>query len=255
MTSSASSLGRHATLWGAAVAISLHALVAFGLMLVPERGPHSQRSSTVEVDIVRPPPAEPPPLPEPPPPPAEPPPRPVVRKLAARIKPPQPMPNREVKPAPVAEEPAKPVFGVTQDSVVAGESPVAVPLGNTLMTKDRTLAKAPPPPLPAAPVPPAFSPVDEESVAEFPEAYVKPKPEYPEIARRMGIGGKVLVKLGIDRKGFVRSVRVLKKAGYGMDEEAEKVAWHYRFRPARRADGEAVDFVITYSFSFQNSPR
>lgn len=255
MTSSASSVGKHAPLWGAVVAIALHVLVAFAFMLVPQRGLHSERPSTVEVDVVPPKPAEP--LPPPPDPPAPPPdiaPRPVVRKLSLHAKLP-PMPNQEVKPAPATEEPVKPVFGVTQDSVVAGESPVAVPVGNTLMTKDRTLAKAPPPPLPAAPPPPAFAPVDEESVAEFPEAYVKPEPEYPEIARRMGIGGKVLVKLGIDRKGFVKSVRVLKKAGYGMDEEAVKVAWHYRFKPARRADGEAVDFVITYSFSFQNTPR
>ncbi len=256
----ASPSGAHAYVWGAAVAISLHALVAFGLMLVPGHSLHLRRPSAVEVDIVRPRPAEPPPPPEvpmpPEPPPPEPPHRPVVRKLTERIKPPPPpMPNQEVKPAPVTEEPARPVFGVTKDSVVAGESPVAVPVGNTLMTKDRTLAKTPPPPLPAAPPPPAFAPVDEESVAEFPEAYIKPKPEYPELARRMGIGGKVLVKLGIDRKGFVKSVRVLKKAGYGMDEEAVKAAWHYRFKPARRADGEPVDFVITYSFSFQNSAR
>jgi len=245
----------HATFWGAAVAISLHGLVALGLSLVPQRL-HDERALPVEVDVLPPPPEPLPPPPDPPPPPPDPTPQPVVRKHVPTIKPPPPMPNQEVKPAPATEEPAAPVFGVTQDSVVAGDSPVAVPVGNTLMTKDRTLAKAPPPPLPPAPPPPpAFAPVDEESVAEFPEAYIKPKPEYPEMARRMGIEGKVLVKLGIDRKGFVKSVRVLKKAGYGMDEEAEKIAWHYRFKPARRADGEAVDFVITYSFSFESTAQ
>jgi protein TonB len=244
----------HATAWGAAVAISIHALVAFGLMLVPEHGLNDKAALPVEVDVLPPPAA---PLPPPPelPPPTAPEPRPVVRKLVAHMKPPPPMPNQEVKPAKATEDPVQPVFGVTQDSVVAGESPVAVPVGNTLMTKDRTLAKAPPPPLPAAPPPPAFVPVDEESVAEFPEAYVKPEPEYPEIARRMGIGGKVLVRIGIDRKGNVKSVRVLDKAGYGMDEAAVKAAWHHRFRPAKRADGEPVDFVITYSFSFLNPGR
>jgi periplasmic protein TonB len=211
----------------------------------------------VEVDVVPPKPAEsPPPPPDPPPPPPEPVPRPVVRKLATRAPLPPPMPNQEVKPAPASEDPVKPVFGVTQDSVVTGESPIAVPVGNTLMTKERTLAKAPPPPLPAAPPPPpAFAPVDEESVAEFPEAYIKPEPEYPEIARRMGIGGKVRLAIGIDRKGIVKSVRVLEKAGYGMEEKAVSAAWHYRFRPARRADGEPVDFVITYNFTFRLPAR
>ena len=166
------------------------------------------------------------------------------------------MPNQAVKPAPASDDPVKPVFGVTQDSVVAGESPIAVPVGNTLMTKDRTLVKTPPPPLPAAPPPPpTFAPVDEESVAEFPEAYYKPEPEYPEIAHRMGIGGKVRLAIGIDRKGIVKSVRVLEKAGYGMEEKAVSAAWHYRFRPARRADGEPVDFVITYNFTFRLPAR
>jgi protein TonB len=237
------------------VAVSIHALVAMGLMLVPQHGLHDKPATPVEVDVL-PPPAEPlPPLPDPPPPPVDPAPRPVVRRLA-HMKPPPPMPNQEVKPTPATDEPVKPVFGVTQDSVVAGESPVAVPVGNTLMTKDRTLAKSPPPPLPPAPPPsPTFEPVDDESVAEFPEAYVKPEPEYPEIAKRMGIGGKVLVRMGIDRKGNIKSVRVLEKAGYGMDEAAVKAAWRHRFKPARRPDGEPVDFVITYSFSFLNPGR
>jgi protein TonB len=164
---------------------------------------------------------------------------------------PPPMPNQEAKPAPATEEPVRPVFGVTQDSVVAGESPVAVPVGNTLMTKDRTLAKAPPPSLPAAPPPLAFAPVDEESVAEWPEAYFKPEPEYPEIARRMGIGGKVLVRISIDRKGNVKSARVIEKVGYGMDEAAVKAVWRYKWKPAKRADGEPVDIVITHSFLFK----
>lgn len=256
MASSASSVDKHASLWGAVVAISIHALVALALLLVPQRGLHDKPAEPVEVDVL-PPPAEPPPPPlDPPPPPPDPAVRPVLRRPAAHIKPPQPMPNQEVKQTPATEEPVQPVFGVTQDSVVAGDNPVAVPVGNTLMTNDRVLAKAPPPPLLAAPPPsPTFEPVDEESVAEFPEAYVKPEPEYPEMAKRMGIGGKVLVRIGIDRKGNIKSVRVLEKAGYGMDEAAVKAAWRHRFKPARRPDGEPVDFVITYSFSFLNPGR
>ena len=257
MASGASSVAEHtyAPLWGALVALLLHALLAIGLMLMPTRPLHTERDMTVEVEVVPPRPVEaPPPLPLPPPPPQEQAPRPVVRKLTVRT-PPPPMPNQETKPVAVTEVPAQAVFGVTQDSVVAGESAVAVPVGNTLMTKDRTLAKVPPAPLPAAPPPPDFAPVDEESVAEFPEAYVKPEPEYPEIARRMGIGGKVRLALGIDRKGFVKSVRILEKAGYGMEEKAVIAAWHYRFRPAKRADGEPVDVVITYNFTFRPPTR
>ncbi len=179
------------------------------------------------------------------------------RRLRKPARKPPPMPNHEeVKPIPPTSEPPKPVFGVTKDSVVPGESPVAVPVGNTLMTKDRTLAKAPPAPLPPAPPPPpAFAPVDEESVTEFPEAYYKPQPPYPELARRMGVEGKVRLKVGVDRKGNVKSVKVLQGAGYGMDEAAVKAMWKYKFRPARGADGKPVDLVIPSVFSFRSEAR
>lgn len=242
--------GIHATLWGATVAVTIHAMVALGLMLVPQRGLHDERALPVEVDVL-PPPAEPlPPPPDPPPPPPDP--TPVVRRHVATIKPPPPMPNQEVKPAPATEEPPAPVFGVTQDSVAAGESPVAVPVGNTLMTKDRTLAKAPPAPLPpAAPPAPAFAPVDEESITEWPKARLEVKPAYPAIAQRMGIGGKVQLRIGIDRKGNIKSVHVLHKVGYGMDEEAVKAMWQFKFDPAKDPDGKPVDVVITYTHVFQ----
>ncbi len=242
----------HAFLWGGAVAITLHALVAVGLALVPYRDWQRERVISVEIDVPPPPPPEPlPPPPEPPPPPPERTANP--RKLVPRLPPPPPMPNQETKPTAATEEAVQPVFGVTQDSVVTGDSPVAVPVGNTLMTKDRTLAKVSPPPLPPAPPPPpAFAPVDEDAVAEFPEALVKPEPNYPEVAQRMGIGGRVRLKLGIDRKGNVKSVRVLEKAGYGMDEEAVRVVWQYKFKPARGVNGQPVDFVITYNFTFRS---
>ena len=240
----------HAFLWGGAVAITLHALVAVGLALVPYRDWQRGRVISIEIDV--PPPPEPlPPSPEPPPP--KPDRLPSLRKLLPRLPPPPPMPNQETKPTAATQEAVQPVFGVTEDSVVAGDSPVAVPVGNTLMTKDRTLAKVPPAPLPSAPPPPpVFAPVDEDAVAEFPEALVKPEPNYPEVAQRMGIGGKVRLKLGIDRKGNVKSVRVLEKAGYGMDEEAVRVVWQYKFKPAKGVNGHPVDFVITYNFTFRS---
>ena len=252
MARSTLSADRHprAFLWGGAVAISLHALVALGLALVPERGWQDERLISVEIDVERPKPPEPlPPPPEPPPPERTP----LPRKLYARLPPPPPMPNQEPKPAAPMEETTQPVFGVTQDSVVAGDSPVAVPVGNTLMTKDRTLAKAPPPPLPAAPPPPpVFAPVDDDEVAEWPKELQKPDPraDYPQLARRMGVGGKVVLKIGVDRNGNVKSARILQKAGYGLDEEALKRIWKHKFSPAKRANGQPVDIVLTYGYSF-----
>lgn len=248
MKPGAPSVLRHASLVGAVCAIALHVLLAGLFVSLPARRAPGSTNVPVEVDLASP---RPDPLPPPPPDPPAPAPEPklVARKPGPRLKLP-PMPNQEVRPQPPTEEPPPPVFGVTQDSVVAGESTVAVPVGNTLMTNDRTLAKAPPVPLPSAPPPPAFDPVDEDSVEQFPEALVKPDLEYPEMARRMGVAGKVRLRIGIDHKGNVKSVRVLDKVGYGMDEAATKFAWRVKWKPARRADGQPVDIVITYNCRF-----
>jgi periplasmic protein TonB len=253
-------VGQHpyAPLVGAATALALHVILGLALAWLPRVPLHSDRATPVEVDLVAPKPPEPappPPPPDPSPRPPEPVAKPVVHKVALH-KPPPPMPNQESKPVPPSESPPTPVFGVTQDSVVEGDSPVAVPVGNTLMTKDRTLAKAPPAPLPPAPPPaPAFDPVDEESVAELPETLSMPKITYPEMAQRLGVEGKVRLRLGIDRKGNVKSVRVLQRVGYGMDEAAESAAWRSKWKPARQENGQPVDVVIHYNFIFQMPTR
>jgi protein TonB len=254
--SGASSVIEHASLWGAAVAIAVHVLLAAGFVLLPARHAPASVGGPVEVDLTSSPPEPlpPPPLPDPTPPEPEPEPKLVVHKLVTHIKLPAPMPNQEAKPAPPTDEPPKPVFGVTQDSVVTGESPVAVPVGNTLMTSDRTLAKTPPAPLPAAPPPAAagaFNPVDDESIDDLAVPSIKVNPDYPEVAKRMGIGGRVHLKIGVDRHGNVRSARVIGRVGYGMDEAALKAIWLHKFHPSKNSKGEPVDSVLTYDIVFQ----
>ena len=252
MRSGASSVVKHASLWGAAVAIAVHVLMAMVFVSLPARRAPGSVALPVEIDLTSPPPEPlppPPPLPDPPPP--EPTPKLVVRKLGTHIKPPL-VPNQEVKPTSPTEVPPKPVFGVTQDSVVTGESPVAVPVGNTLMTSDRALAKTTPAPLPAAPpAEGAFNPVDDESIDDLAVPSLNVNPDYPEMARRMGIGGRVHLKIGVDRRGNVRSARVIGKVGYGMDEAALKAIWLHKFHPSKNAKGEAVDSVLTYDIVFQ----
>jgi protein TonB len=100
---------------------------------------------------------------------------------------------------------------------------------------------------------PAFAPVAETSIAEFPVRLYEEKGDsyYPSEARRMGLEGNVVLRVGIDRHGAVRSVRVIKKAGYGFDEQASRAMWKFKWKPARTREGEAVDILITYTYSFQ----
>ena len=40
------------------------------------------------------------------------------------------------------------------------------------------------------------------------------------------------MRVGIDRKGAIHSVRVVRRAGHGFDDAAVKAMWRFRFSPA-----------------------
>ena len=243
----------HATLWGALAALVLHASLAVGVSALAHRDEERQRPFSLEVDVneAPPPPVAPPSLPEPRPESPAPAPRLLVRKPAAKLPPNLPRPNRETPPETPKVESAAPVFGVTPESVVEGESAVAVPVGNTLMTKDRTPSKTPPAPLPPPPEPHAFAPVADHLVCQPAAMDNEVKAEYPAEARRLGIEGRVLLRVAIDRQGNVRWTRVIRPAGHGLDEAAQEALARSKFRPARTCDCRVVDHIIPWTYTFQ----
>lgn len=255
---------------GAGVALTLHGVVAAGLLGVsPPLFQHRPATETVELEV-----NEAPPLP-PEPPPAEPPPEPpklnpVVIRRPVRVVPPTPKPvapsPEEPPPTPNQEPPREPeppaappprAFGATVDSVVAGESTVAVPVGNTLMGgRPRDTAIGPPKPYAAGVAggtgdSTQFVPVPENVIAVEPALLEEFKAPYPEEARRMGLEGEVMLRIGIDENGKIREVRVVKRAGHGFDEQAAKAMWRYRFRPARASDGRPVAVRQNFRYVFQ----
>jgi protein TonB len=54
-------------------------------------------------------------------------------------------------------------------------------------------------------------------------SFVKANIEYPEIAKRAGVEGKVYVQFVVDRNGSISNVAVVKGIGAGCDEEAIRV--------------------------------
>jgi periplasmic protein TonB len=242
----------HATLWGALAALIVHASVAVGLSAWVLRGGPARPPTMLEIEVNEPKPI----VPEPPPPepriePPTPTPRPIVRRALPKPEA-LPPPNRETPLAAPDLPPAAPVFGVTPESVTQGESAVAVPVGNTLMTKDRTPAKGPVAPLPAAPDPNAFAPVEDNLIAQHAAVLSEVVADYPPEAKRLGIEGRVILRVAIDRKGNVRWTKVIRSAGHGMDEAAMQALAKSRFRPARTVDGRLVDQVITWKYDFQS---
>jgi protein TonB len=241
---------------GATASLLLHAAVMAALFFAPPPALDTRKPDLVEMEVHELPPP-PPPEPEPPPPPPPPPPRRAVPPPREAPPEPPPPPNSAPKEPPPDEPPPPPSFGVTLDSVVDGDSNVAVPVGNTTMTKERNKVTSdkPPAPLPASEVgPPAFSPVSEIYVGEMPRVQHEVVPEYSDEARSLGLEGNVLMKVGIDRNGKIRSVKLLKGLGHGLDEAAVKAMWRFQFTAARTHQGEPVDIVITYSYKFQ-APR
>jgi len=239
------------------VALGLHAVIVAAVATMPS--PLNRANATpVEVEFREPPPP-PPALPPPPPPP--PPPEPPKPKLVVVRHAPEPPPETPPAPPPPNQEPppetppptAPPTFGVTMDSVVSGESGMAVPVGNTLMVKPTVTRKAAGPPQPyAGSGTQPGAPVAEVNVTTLPRALfeVNGADIYPPDARALGIEGRVKASLNINEKGDVTAVRILERAGHGFDEAAAQALRRFRFSPARTSDGRAVPYRITWDFRF-----
>lgn len=236
---------------GLVASVLIHAGAVTALLGVPRPSLSGNRSQAVELQVIEtpPPPPPPPPTVEPPPPPPR---LAVVRRRPRPVETAPPPPNQPPPPQPV-DEPPTPVFGVTEDSVVEGDSPVAVPVGNTVMVKPETpRPTTPPAPLPGAEAP--FAPVGDIYIKQFPRRIREEKAPMPENALRMGIGGLVVMKVGVGLDGRVRSVRVIKPGGHGFDEAASKAMWKFRFTPCIDMQGRKVDCLLTYNYRFE-APR
>ena len=234
-----------------AVALVIHVGLGASLAGVNPKDWASQSRTNVELEVIEPPPPPPPPEPTPPPPPPPKQPRLAMRRPVQTPPPeaPKPPPSEE----PPKEDPTPPNFGVSLDSTVSGESSMAVPVGDTVATNDRTPRKLVPAPGP--PGPPAFAPVPEAFVAQPAQILERDPREarkevFPEEARRLNMEGSVLLRLGIDRTGSIRSVKVIKAAGYGFDEAAVQSIKRYKWAPARDNNGRPVDIVITFRYTF-----
>jgi protein TonB len=96
------------------------------------------------------------------------------------------------------------------------------------------------------PKPDEFVPVEQQ-----PQVVKAVKPEYPEMARRVGLEGKVWVKALVDKSGKVRDVIIAKGSGVdaGFEDAAIKAAYGYIYTPAI-ANGQPVAIWVLYPVTF-----
>ena len=76
------------------------------------------------------------------------------------------------------------------------------------------------------------------------------KPAYTTAARRQGVEGDVLVEIVVRRDGTVGDVRLIRRLGHGLDEQAIAAVRQWRFDPARR-HGAPVDVIVEVSLQFR----
>lgn len=79
---------------------------------------------------------------------------------------------------------------------------------------------------------------------------IQEKIQYPEIAKRAGIQGRVFVKAFIDEKGNVTKAEIIKGLGGGCDTEAIKAVKETKFEPGRQR-GKAVKVQVTVPILFK----
>jgi protein TonB len=81
----------------------------------------------------------------------------------------------------------------------------------------------------------------------------KALPVYPGVARRVGKEGQVVLQLTIDEHGGLIDIQLVKKAGFGFDEEAMKAVRQSTFCPAQK-DGKPIlcKVILPVKFVLKN---
>jgi TonB family protein len=105
---------------------------------------------------------------------------------------------------------------------------------------------------PIAEVPEEGSP--EAAGLRLPMPYRRLRPVYPETAARAEAEGSVDVTLDLDAEGEVTRVRVVRWAGFGLDEATVNTVRQLHFRPAMR-DGVPLPLRILLRYNFLKPKR
>jgi periplasmic protein TonB len=90
------------------------------------------------------------------------------------------------------------------------------------------------------------------AVEKLPEMVFAAKPEYPEIAKRAGITGKVFIKVLVDKEGRPKKAVVIKSDSELFNQAAMEAAMKSAFTPALQNQHPiAVWIVLPYRFTLE----
>ena len=83
-----------------------------------------------------------------------------------------------------------------------------------------------------------------------PQILYKVEPEYTEEARKAKYQGTVVLAVVVDPDGLIRSVRVIRSLGLGLDEKAMEAVKQWKFRPGMK-DGRPVPVQASIEVTFR----
>ncbi len=245
-----SSWGSHNGSW-LLIAVLIHSFLFW--IPIPQKAAMEVASETVQLILSDPPP--PPPLERPLDPPSvpvhpietpPPQPAPVVRKPEPRrihpIEKPRPKPlvSQPVVPEAPSPEP------VAANDVDAADRPLD-PVPSGLSGKGEPVAASSSLYAPMGPPGPVESKVGAVGGPQFVHRVL---PQYPRLARRLGVEGTVVLRLSIDASGKLTQAEVVQSAGHGFDEEALRAVRESVFSPAVR-EGRPVACSALLQIRFQ----
>ena len=234
----------HTGVQGWAISLVLYAaFFAWVLLAPPFRHAASERRPATRVTLVegRPPAADPQPPPEPPR-------KMEVAKAPATKTPPAPSPLLEAPRSAAPPPPAAPRrFAVSLEATIPGGG-IAVP---TAPPGSAPALRATPGGTSERADAPAFSTEPDSS----PSLIAQPGADemralYPDAARRAGLEGDVRLELEVSASGEVTGSRVVRSAGNGFDEVAQRLVRRFRFRPATRG-GKPVPATVAWTYKFR----
>lgn len=85
-------------------------------------------------------------------------------------------------------------------------------------------------------------------------AGVQSRVQYPDMARRAGIEGRVTVRFVVNEEGNVENAEVVRGIGGGADQEALRVVRETKFKPGiQRGKPVRVQFALSVNFKLENS--
>lgn len=97
------------------------------------------------------------------------------------------------------------------------------------------------------------APADFVNVDREPEIVSRTLPQYPALAQKAGIEGRVIVKMWVDKKGSVRKAYVVKSDNEIFDNPSLEAAIKWRFSPAIYRTSP-VDVWVMIPFTFKLKP-